>query len=149
MPTALTPLTPTDSDSRHAEESSRTLARLLREEGRGADIHLRHDGAEAEEITLPASVARLLQDVLEQIGKGRSVVVMPVESELTTTQAAELLGVSRPFLIDLLEQGEMPFHQVGTHRRVRLTDVLAYREERERRFAVLQELAAESEALGL
>lgn len=146
MSATLDPIVPTEQDARRARAGSRTLARLLREH---EEVRLRLGTADADEITLPAQVAHLLQDVLEQIGKGQSVIVVPVESELTTGQAAEIIGVSRPFLVELLQQGEMPFHLVGTHRRVRLADVLAYRQERERRFGVMQELVAETEALGL
>ena len=139
-------ITPTERDTRFADAGSRTLARLLRQ---NEEIHLRPNETDADEITLPTNLARLIQEMLAQIGKGQAVVVVPVESELTTSQAAGILGVSRPFLVELLEQGEMPFHLVGTHRRVRLADVLAYRQERERRFGVMQELVAETEALGL
>lgn len=146
MPAVLDPMTPTERDARFASAGSRTLARLLSQD---EEIHLRPGATDADEITLPAGVARLFQDVLEQVGRGQSVVVLPVESELTTSQAAEMIGVSRPFMVRLLEQGDMPFYLVGTHRRVRLGDVLAYRRERERRMAVMQELVAETEALGL
>jgi len=146
MPTSLVPITPTESDTRHAQAGSRTLARLLQEQ---TEIHLHPNADSSDEITLPASIARLFQDVLEQIGKGQSVIVVPLESELTTGQAAEIIGVSRPFLVELLEEGEIPFHLVGTHRRVRLADVLAYRQERERRFQVMEELIEETDALGL
>lgn len=146
MLTTLAPLIPTERDTHFASAGSRTLARLLRE---NEELHLRPNETDADEITLPIGLARLLQDMLEHIGKGQAVIVLPVESELTTSQAAEIIGVSRPFLVELLEQGEMPFHLVGTHRRIRLTDVLAYRQEQERRRGVMQELVAETEALGL
>lgn len=76
--------------------------------------------------------------------------VKAIDEEITTQQAAEVLGVSRPYLIQLLERGETPFHKVGTHRGVRMADVLAYKQRRdaERRRA-LQELIRMSQLLGL
>ena len=156
LPIPLEPLIPDERDTRLAGAGSRTLSRLLQEqqEQNTADIHLHFgndsgNGSGGEAITLPTRVAQLVSDVLERIGKGESLVIVPVESELTTSQAAAMIGVSRPFLVQLLEQGDLPFHWVGTHRRVRLADVLAYRAERERRFRVMAELTAETEALGL
>jgi excisionase family DNA binding protein len=99
---------------------------------------------------LPLSAARLLVKVLSEISKGNAVAVMPLKPELTTQESAELLNVSRPFVIKLLERGEIPFHLVGTHRRINLTDVLAYkRESLEERKNVLKELAALNQEIGL
>lgn len=75
---------------------------------------------------------------------------MAMDDELTAQQAADVLNVSRPFLVRLLKSGAIPCHQVGTHRRVRPADVLAYRRERSRvRRAVLAEMARDAQAMGL
>ena len=103
-----------------------------------------------EEIELPHSVFEVLVRVVHEMARGNAVRVMPVHAELTTQQAAELLNVSRPFLVGLLEEGDIPFRKVGSHRRVRLDDLLIYKDRRDReRRRALDELASESQELGL
>lgn len=88
--------------------------------------------------------------LLDLLERGEPVAILPLEAELTTQQAADLLGVSRPHLVKLLEAGELPFRRVGRHRRVRVQDVLAFRERlREMRHRALDELTREAEELGL
>lgn len=103
-----------------------------------------------EEIELPHSVFEVLVRVVHEMARGNAVRVLPVHTELTTQQAAEILGVSRPYLVGLLEEGEVPFRKVGSHRRVRLDDLLVYKDKRDRdRRDALNQLTAESQKLGL
>ncbi len=103
-----------------------------------------------EELELPRSVFEVLVRVVHEMARGNAVRILPVHAELTTQQAADLLGVSRPYLVGLLERGEIPFRKVGSHRRVRLDDLLVYKDKRDReRRSALNELAAESQELGL
>lgn len=96
----------------------------------GAEGHLRIQvDADGDLVELPAMVTRLLQTVLEHVAAGHALSIMPLNAELTTQQAADLLGVSRPFLVKLLEAGDINHRKVGRHRRVRVADLLAYRKQ--------------------
>ena len=90
---------------------------------------------------LPAVTSALL-DVLELVSSGRGLQTIPIDSELTTQQAADLLNVSRPYLAKLIEEGEIPHVKTGRHRRVRANDLFAYKKKRdETRSKALSELA--------
>jgi excisionase family DNA binding protein len=105
-------------------------------------------GSHGEEVELPASAFHALQLLADGMAKGLTMMLLPQSKELTTQQAADILHVSRPHLIKLLDQGRMPFHQVGTHRRIRIEDLLAYREKRnQHRREQLEELTHISEQL--
>jgi excisionase family DNA binding protein len=137
---------------RMARETNQVLAGLLQDGGTGAPLHLRVRAADDEEteVLLPASAARLLLEALGQMAQGHAVTVIAAEGELTTQQAADLLRVSRPFLIKLLDAGQIPWRKVGAHRRVLTSDVLEYAQrERARRVEVMAQLRAETERLEL
>jgi excisionase family DNA binding protein len=104
-------------------------------------------GAEAEKMQLPAAVLEMLSVILDELADGHTVTVAPLDREITTQAAADLPNVSRPYLIKQLEAGQIPFRKVGTHRRVRLADLLRYRArleaEAERAYSELVELSQE------
>lgn len=87
-------------------------------------------GPDGQQVPLPLEVFEVLVQVVEAMQAGKAITVAPLEQRLTTQQAADLLGISRPTLIKLLEENEIPYEQPGRHRRVRLSDVLAYRQRR-------------------
>ncbi|USQ72297.1 helix-turn-helix domain-containing protein [Roseomonas mucosa] len=126
---------PSEADRQAAKVASRALSRLS---GRGC---VRVDAVPDSEFSsaaqegrqtfiLPATAVRLLTDMLAHLAEGRSVTVMPEDAELTTQEAADMLNVSRPHLVKLLQEERIPFHKTGTHRRVALRDLLAYRKAR-------------------
>jgi excisionase family DNA binding protein len=137
------PVLAADTEGRVIRELDSFLARIP---GGTASVI----GATGDRVDVPESVHRLFAAVVHELALGRAITVAPVHAELTTQQAAGLLNVSRPFLVNLLESGAMPFHRVGTHRRVRLEDVMAYRRARsEKRRTALAEMAREAQELGL
>lgn len=115
--------------------------------GRHQRLRLVGDGGE---VVLPASVVAVLERSAPELAAGHAVAVTSVDALLTTQEAAELLGVSRPFLVRLLDDGTIPSSKAGTHRRVRFEGVAEYKRQRDaERLAVLDEMTAEAEELGL
>lgn len=101
-------------------------------------------------VHLPPALFDVLTQVISAMRAGRAITIAPLAQRLTTQEAAELLGVSRPTLIKLLEEGEIPFEVPGRHRRIRLDDLLDYRERRRsKRKESLDELVRQTEDLGL
>jgi excisionase family DNA binding protein len=143
----LTHILPTSAESKQAEESSRVLAPRLRAK---APLRLRVVGSEDETVVLPASAVKMLVGILDEMGRGNTVTVIPVHAELTTQEAAEMLSISRPSLIQLLDDGKIDFRKIGTHRRVRFESLLAYKKRAHaERLAVLNELAAYDQEIGI
>lgn len=136
------------SEIEQARQSSRTLSKYA--DADRVRLTLQASNGKTDELILPGPVLQVLLDALAQMAQGNAVSLMPVRQELSTQEAANLLNVSRPFLVGLLEQGQMPFHKVGTHRRVLLSDVLAYRERVDReRAQALDELASIAQQDGM
>jgi excisionase family DNA binding protein len=141
---------PSEDDIALARESGRVLSTVLLTRSQHQQIDFHDDKGAVRAVRVPTAALRLLLDVLTEIGRGNAVSIIPIHAELTTQEAADVLNVSRPFLVQLLEQAEMPFHKVGTHRRVRYQDVMAYKNriDTERR-KVLDALTAEAQELGM
>ncbi len=136
---------PTDKEISLAGESSRKLSAYIKSTTHPA-FQLVKKGKNAETILIPADALRLLIVILSQMAKGNAVTLIPVHAELTTQEAADLLNVSRPFLVNLLEEGKIPFRKVGSRRRVFAKDVLRYKEEIDKkRLEILEELANEAQ----
>lgn len=140
-------------ERRVAEKSRRSLASLLAKRRRrpiSCEIVVREAEA-VNSLTIPPAVLPLLSEILGHFAHGKAVAVVPLErDELTTQQAAELLNVSRPFLIKLLDRKEIPYRKVGSHRRIRLADVLEYkRKTDQQRLEALEALTAQAQELDM
>lgn len=136
------PIVPSADDAELAAEASRHLSRTKHE-----DLSVQVGG---ETLRLPKAVGELLYHLLTEMARGHAVTVFPVHAELTTQEAADYLNVSRPYLIRLLEAGKLKFGMVGTHRRVRLSDLIEYRKTaEENRQRVMKQLAEQAQELGL
>ena len=140
----------TSQASDSARYALRALTPVLARGPEETTVTVQAASGERVSVQLPLGALRALMDVLAQMANGSAVTVVPMHAELTTQQAADLLNVSRPFLIGLLDAGEISFRKVGTHRRVRASDIVVYRQrdDAERR-AAADELAAEAQRLDL
>jgi excisionase family DNA binding protein len=132
---------PTPDDAELAAKASRLLSRR-------AKSALRIQLDDGEELTLPTAAAKLLTHLLTEMSQGNAVTLIPLHAELTTRQAADYLNVSRPHVIKLLEQSKIPYHKVGTHRRIRFSDLETFKRTHETvRQQAMDELAAEAQEL--
>jgi excisionase family DNA binding protein len=132
---------PSDSEIEAANQLRKILATQ-------AKLRVVGDDKKPLEITLGPALSNLLMDLLRHVGSGDAVTLVPVNKMLTTQQAADILNVSRPFLISLLEKGEIPFDSVGRHRRIKADHLFAYKRARDkRRSAALADLAEQDAEL--
>jgi excisionase family DNA binding protein len=143
-----TPTIPSEDDVKLAKETKKILALRL---SSNMPLDLREMSMPQEPpIRIPAPAAYLLVQILDEMSRGNAVKLLPIHAELTTQEAADLLNVSRPTLIRLLNEGKIEFHKVGTHRRVPFKSALAYKRQiDEERKAVLAELVAYDQELGI
>ena len=146
---ALAATLPSEAEAGLAKETSRVLASRLK---KGAAMKLRivDDDAGQATVKLPAPAVGLLLRILEEMARGNAVTIIPVHAELTTQEAADMLNISRPSLIRLLDEGKIEYRRVGTHRRVRFEALMKYKRRMdEQRQAALRELAAYDQELGI
>jgi len=122
---------PLEKEVEDAVQGQRELASLLstKFETQRIDIFDKED--KPHSLVLPTSALRLLVDILGELAIGNAVKVVPVHAELTSQEAADLLNVSRPHLVKLLEEGAIPFTKTGRHRRVRFSDLMAFKQRRD------------------
>ncbi len=140
---------PSEADISVAKETSRLMESHLK---KGAPMQLRILDGNAKQATvkLPAPAVGLLLRILEEMARGNAVTIVPIHAELTTQEAADLMNISRPSLIQLLDEGRIAYRRVGTHRRVRFESLMQYKRQADSaRRAALAELAAYDQELGI
>lgn len=144
------PVAPSETDALVARESLRVLEKKLGQSGDNLKMRMEEPGGRGETVTIPKAAFRLFVAILTEMANGNAVRIIPHQAELTTQEAAELLNVSRPYLVRLLDDKRIPFHRVGTHRRIHFKDVMAYKTQHRRaRKETLDRLSKLDQELGL
>ncbi|NWD22289.1 helix-turn-helix domain-containing protein [Pseudomonas yamanorum] len=141
---------PLEKEVEAAVQGQRELASLLstKFETQRIDIFDKED--KPHSLVLPTSALRLLVDILGELAIGNAVKVVPVHAELTSQEAADLLNVSRPHLVKMLEEGAIPFTKTGRHRRIRFSDLMAFKQRREDESQeAMDALAQQAQELGM
>ena len=141
---------PSALESQSARDAAKALSPALqRRSSPMIRVRTVEDGA-GKTVSVPREAFELFLEILGQMANGNTVTLVPIHAELTTQEAAELLGFSRPHLVKLLDEKKIPYRLVGTHRRVRAVDLIEYKRKDEKaRKAVLDELTREAQKHGL
>lgn len=133
-----------------AQVGSQELSAVLEANGEVQNFNVVGKDGENHQVKLPTSAVKLMIEVLTQLGQGNSVSITPIHAELTTQEAADLLNMSRPSFIKLLDAGDIPYSRTGNRRKVAFMDVMYYKQAIEnKRLATLDELSAIDQELGL
>jgi len=138
---------PTPETAEKAKTALRALESLPQE---NPAVTVDADHGNPISVQVPRDAYDHFLEILGHLANGNAVTIVPVHAELTTQQAADFLRVSRPYLIGLLRAGKVEFHKVGTHRRIKFTDLMKYKQQDDaERRAAADELTAEAQRLGL
>ncbi|MBB1649446.1 MULTISPECIES: helix-turn-helix domain-containing protein [Delftia] len=141
---------PVEREVEAAVQSRRVLAAYVGTQRETQCIQIFDEHNQAHQVELPTSALRLLMDVLTELADGNAVQVVPIHAELTTQEAADLLNVSRPHVVRLMEEGALPFHRAGKHRRVRFADLMQFKADRDNcSEQAMKELARQAQELGM
>ena len=133
-----------------AKLSSRELAGVIQANDQLQRFTINDESGSAKEVTIPAPVWNFMCDILTELSNGVSIQITPIQKSMTTQEAADFLGMSRPTLIKILDNGEMPYTKTGTRRKVNFADVMEYKENLTiKRKKALLELSALDEEMGL
>lgn len=130
-----------------ARASAQELSMLLAQMPKAERANIKLDG---RDLILPRQALALLRDLLSEMAQGNAVTIVPMHAELTTQEAANILNVSRPYLIKLLDERKIPHHKINKHRRIRFDDLMAYKAQQAQLSAqALDELAQQAQELGM
>ncbi len=142
--------TPTRKDQKIARDNLEALERLTQKhKSKSKPIEIEITG-EKTHIKIPPNALGFLNTIFEHMAKGKAISIIPYDTEISTQQAAEMLNVSRPHVVKLLEKGDIPFKKVGTHRRIKLKDLQRYKEQSEKeREKHLVELVKQAQELNM
>ncbi|MEM0911885.1 MAG: helix-turn-helix domain-containing protein [Pseudomonadota bacterium] len=133
-----------------AKLSSQELSAVLESNGEVQDFSVVGKDGETHQVKMPASAVKLMIEVLTQLGQGNSINITPIHAELTTQEAADLLKMSRPTFIKLLDAQEIPYTRKGNRRKVAFVDVMNYKQALDnKRLNTLDELTALDQDLEL
>lgn len=141
---------PSSEEIALAKLSSQELSAVIESNGEAQKINVVDKLGNFHEVTLPASALNMMVEVLTQLGQGNSVSITPIHAELTTQEGADMLNMSRPTFIKLLNSGEIPFSRTGNRRKVPFAAVMEYKQRLEnQRLAALAELSELDQAMGM
>jgi excisionase family DNA binding protein len=142
--------TPDLEEARQAREAARLFASMKATSGRSQSLRLIPEDKASEPVEVPETAFRLFVEILNQMAQGNAMTLVPTHHELTTQQAADLLRVSRPYFVKLLETGAIQHHRVGSRRRVKFEHLMAYMEKVDAEsLEALGQLAAQAQELGM
>lgn len=149
-PRPIEPYTPTSEAIALANQALESISAFIANPDDTITVAILDPAMQSASITIPSGMFQLMVDVLQSISRGEPVTILPHSAELTTQEAADMLRVSRPYLVKLLDNGTIPSRKVGIYRRVLLQDVLHYQKtEKQRQSAVMEELTKEAQDMGL
>ena len=133
-----------------AKLSSQELSAVIESNGESQRINVIDKSGKTHEVTLPASALNMMIEVLTQLGQGNSVSITPIHAELTTQEGADMLTMSRPTFIKLLDSGKIQFNRTGNRRKVLFSAVMSYKQDLEnQRLTTLSELSELDQEMGM
>lgn len=147
---SMSTMLPNKEEAILAKISSRELAAYVETAAASQQVAITDKAGQLHQVEVPVSALRLLVDVLTELGDGNTVKLIPVHAEMTTQEVADMLGMSRPTLIKILDEGHIPYHRSGNRRKVKYSDVVEYKKEIDnKRLQALDELSELDQSLGL
>lgn len=141
---------PIEREIQAAVKGQHELAACIQTQQETQRIQIFDKGDQPHQIELPTSALRLLLDIVTELADGNAVKVVPIHAELTTQEAADMLNVSRPHLVKLLEEGKLPYTRPSKHRRIKFLDLMNYKEAQDRESeAAMAALSEQAQELGM